>query len=399
MPKPDLYRPEAFAMPPGIYMDGNSLGLMPHAAKRAVESRLADWAELAVVGWDRWFGLSEALSPALSRLVGARPEEVIATGSITTNLHLLLPTFYRPQGQRRHLLATELDFPTDLYAMRSWADLNGAELRLIPSRDGHTLHPDDIAAAITGEIALVLLPTVLYRSGQLLDVARWTAHAHAQGCVVGWDAAHSIGAVPHQFHDWDADFAVWCSYKYLNAGPGAPGGLFVHERHLGTVPALRGWWGNDKASQFKMANDYERGEGAGAYQLGTPPILSLAALEGALEVYDGVDLAQLRARSLELTGLLLTLADEQLPEMQVITPRAEAERGGHISLQWEHNRQVSLALRARGIVPDYREPGILRLAPIPFYNSEADVRGTVQAIREIIDSGEYRTVGGGSAVS
>ncbi|WP_229253483.1 kynureninase [Deinococcus radiophilus] len=386
-------------MPQGIYMDGNSLGLMPHSARRAVERRLNDWAEQAVMGWDRWFDLSETLSPQVARLVGAQPDEVISTGSITTNLHLLISTFYRPEGERRHLLATELDFPSDLYAMRSWADLHGAELRLIPSRDGQTLHPDDIAAAITDEIALVLLPVVLYRSGQLLDMPRWTEYAHAQGCVVGWDAAHSIGALPHNFHDDGADFAVWCTYKYLNAGPGAPGGLFVHERHLGTMPALRGWWGNDKTSQFKMAGDYERGAGAGAFQLGTPGILSLAGLEGALEVYDGVDLQELRARSLELTELLMTLADEQLPEMQMVTPRDPAERGGHISLQWEHNKQVSLALRARGIVPDFREPGILRLAPIPFYNSEDDVRRTVQVIREIVDSGEYREIVDGGAVS
>ncbi|WP_261664918.1 kynureninase [Deinococcus sp. Marseille-Q6407] len=396
---PKLYQPEAFAVPDGIYLDGNSLGLMPHAAKQAVERRLNEWATQAVVGWDEWFGLSESLSPQLARLAGARPEEVIATGSITANLHALLATFYRPQGQRRHLLATALDFPTDLYALRSWADREGAELRLIPSRDGHTLHPDDIAAAITDEIAIVLLPTVLYRSGQLLDVARWTAAAHQQGCLIGWDAAHSMGAVPHQFHDDGADFAVWCSYKYLNAGPGAPGGLYVHERHAGVLPGLRGWWGNDKTSQFQMDNEYRRAGDAGAYQLGTPPVLSLAALEGALEVYRGVDPEELRARSLELTDLLLALAEEQLPEMQVITPRPAAERGGHVSLQWQHNRQVSLALRARRIIPDYREPGILRLAPIPFYNNEDDVRGVVQAMREIIDSREYEAAGEGSAVS
>lgn len=382
-----------FAIPEGlVYLDGNSLGLMAHRSRAAVARRLDEWAREAALGWDGWFGLAESLAPGVARLVGARPHEVAVTGSITVNLHSLLATFYRPSGARRHLLATALDFPTDLYALRSWADLHGAELRLIPSRDGQTLHEDDVLAALGPEVALALLPVVLYRSGQLLNVERLTRAARERGIVIGWDAAHSVGCLPHAFHDVGADFAVWCHYKYMNGGPGAPGGLFVHERHAATLPALRGWWGHHKASQFEMKPDYRPAPDAGAYQLGTPPILALAALEGALEVFAGLDIQNIRARSLELTDLLISLADERLPEMSVVTPREHAERGGHVALAHPEAGRLSLALRRRGIVPDFRAPDILRLAPVALYNSEAEVETVVAVLRELLDSGEHRKI-------
>ena len=382
---------EAFVYPEGqIYLDGNSLGLMPHAARRGLDMRAREWAERAVSGWDAWFGLAEALSPAIAKLVGARPGEVIATGSITANLHALLATFYRPLGARRHLVATGLDFPSDLYALRSWADRAGAELRLIPSRDGRTLHSDDILAALVPDVALALLPTVLYRSGQLLDVAGLTAAARARGVVLGWDAAHSVGCLPHSFHSSGADFAVWCHYKYVNAGPGAPGGLFVHERHFDQLPGLPGWWGHDKRSQFEMRGDFRKAAGAGAYQIGTPSVLALGALEGALEVFEEVGIEAVRERSLELTGYLMRLAEQRLPEFEIVTPREPERRGGHVALAHPEARSLSLALRARGVVPDYREPDILRLAPVALYNTEAELDETVRIVRDLLDTGAHR---------
>ncbi len=363
---------------------------MPHAAGERLAQRTREWAAQGVSGWDSWFGLAESLSPALARLVGAKPEEVIATGSITANLHALLATFYQPAGEKRHLVATSLDFPSDLYALRSWAKRNGAELRLIPSRNGRTLHEEDVLAALTPDVALALLPTVLYRSGQLLDVPGLTAAAHERNVLIGWDAAHSVGCLPHDLHGWGVDFAVWCHYKYVNAGPGAPGGLFVHEKHFGEAPGLPGWWGHDKESQFEMKGDFRAARGAGAYQVGTPSILALGALEGALEVFKEVGIEAVRERSLELTEYLIRLADQHLPEFEVVTPREAARRGGHVALAHPQARPLSLALRSRGIVPDYREPDILRLAPVALYNTETELDEMVWVLRELLDTGEYR---------
>jgi len=394
-----LPRLDAFALPKGVYLDGNSLGPLSHGAQAAIERRLRQWQVHGVAGWDDWFGLAERLSGALGRLVGAYPDEVVATGSITVNLHALLATFHRPAGRRRALLATALDFPTDLHALQSWAALRDAPLRLVPSRDGHTLADDDLDAALTDEVAFALLPTVLYRSGQLLDVHRWTAIARERGVTIGWDAAHSIGALPHHLHDDGADVAVWCSYKYLNAGPGAPGGLFVHRRHHAVAPALRGWWGHDKATQFRMAPTFTKADGAGAFQLGTPPVLALAGLEGALAVFEDVGIHAVRERSLALTAYLIEQADGRLPEMTVVTPREVERRGGHVALAHPEAPRLSLALRRRGVVPDFRRPDLLRLAPVALYNTEADVDRAVATLRELLDTGAYLQEAAGATVS
>ncbi len=385
-----LPRPDAFHLPKGTYLDGNSLGPLSHGAQAAIERRLRQWQVHGVGAWDDWFGLAERLAPAIGRLVGAHPDETIATGSITVNLHALLATFHRPDGVRRHLLATELDFPTDLYALRSWADLRDVELRLVPSRDGHTLDDADLDAAFTPDVAFAWLPTVLYRSGQLLDVRRWTALAHERGVTIGWDAAHSVGALPHALHDDDVDVATWCSYKYLNAGPGAPGGLFVHRRHHDVEPALRGWWGHEKAGQFAMAPDFTRARGAGAFQLGTPPILSLAGLEGALALFEEVGIDAVRTRSLALTDHLIARVDADLPEMRVVTPREHTRRGGHVALVHPEAGQLSKALRRRAVIPDFRRPDVLRLAPVALYNGETDVDRAVNVLRELLDTGAHR---------
>jgi len=393
-----LPRLDAFLLPKGVYLDGNSLGPLSYGAQAAIERRMRQWQYHGVAGWDDWFGLAERLSGALGKLVGAYPDEVIATGSITVNLHALLATFHRPAGTRVALLATELDFPTDLHALQSWAAMRDAPLRLVPSRDGHTLHDDDLDAALDGDVAFALLPTVLYRSGQLLDVRRWSRVARERGIIVAWDAAHSIGALPHHLHDDGADLAVWCSYKYLNAGPGAPGGLFVHRRHHDATPGLRGWWGHDKATQFAMAPTFTKADGAGAFQLGTPPILALAGLEGALAVFEDVGIHAVRERSLALTAYLTAQADAQLPEMTVVTPREPGRRGGHVALAHPEALRLSLALRRRGVTPDFRPPDLLRLAPVALYNTEADVDRAVAILRELLDSGAHLEEAAGGPV-
>lgn len=381
---------DAFMLPRGIYLDGNSLGPLSYAAQSAIERRLKQWQYKGVSAWDEWFELAERLNPALAKLVGSKASEIITTGSITSNLHALLATFYKPKGKRQHILATSLDFPSDLYALRAWAERNGADLKLILSRDGHTLESNDIEAALTEDIALAVLPTVLYRSGQVLDWAKITQLGQAKGIIMGWDAAHSIGALPHQFHNENIDFAVWCSYKYLNAGPGAPGGLFVHEKHHDLEPGLPGWWGNDKASQFEMSPEFRKATDAGAYQISTPSILALAGLEGALAIFEEVSIEAIRERSLELTQYLIELADKNLAEMPIRSPRERAKRGGHVVLEHPEARLLSLGLRSKNIIPDYREPNLLRLAPVALYNRESELDITVQTLRELLDTGAYK---------
>lgn len=384
-----LPRIDAFALPKGIYLDGNSLGPLSHGAQAAIERRLRQWQYHGVAAWDDWHALAERLSAALGRLVGAYPDEVIATGSITVNLHALIATFHRPAAGRAALLGTDLDFPTDAHVLGSWADLRGVPLRTVTSRDGHTLADEDLDAALTPDVAFAVLPTVLYRSGQLLDVGRWSAVARERGIVLAWDAAHSVGALPHHLHDDGADLAVWCSYKYLNAGPGAPGGLFVHRRHHETLPALRGWWGHDKASQFAMAPTFAPAAGAGAFQLGTPPVLALAGLEGALAVFEDVGIQRVRERSLALTDHLIAQADALVPELRIVTPRAPERRGGHVALAHPEAQRLSLALRRRGVVPDFRPPDLLRLAPAAPYTTEAEIDRALALLRELLDSGAY----------
>jgi kynureninase len=392
-------RKNHFLLPDGIYLDGNSLGPITRSSKALIKQRLEEWQNQGVNAWEQWFHLAESLSPSLAKLVGANPGEVITTGSISSNLHALLGTFYKPKGSRNHILVRSLDFPTDVYVAESWAKRLKAKVLKVPSQDGHTLQSKDILDSLTEDIAVAILPTVLYRSGQLLEVDKITNAAHDKGILIGWDAAHSIGALPHHFHDFEVDFAVWCTYKYLNAGPGAPGGLFVHQKHFAQTPGLPGWWGNQKHTQFEMTHEFRPAEGAGSYQMGTPSILALAALEGSLKLFDEVGIETIRKRSLELTEYLIQQVDQHLSEMKIRTPRKPQERGGHIVLEHPEAQRLSIALRQHQVIPDYRAPDLLRLTPAALYNNESDIDIAVQTLRTLLDSKVYLEVEVNSKVS
>lgn len=387
---------DAFLLPKGIYLDGNSLGPLSLAAHRAVERRLRQWEHHAVTAWDEWVGLSERLAPALARLVGAHPDEVIPTGGTTANLHALLAGLYRPEGRRRDVVALARDFPSDLYALRSWTERAGGRLRLVGDPDGprETVDEAEIEAALDETVALAWLPVVLYRSGQRLDTARLTRATHDAGALAGWDAAHSIGALPHALHDEGVDAAVWCSYKYLNAGPGAPGGLFLHRRHHHRAPGLPGWWGYDKDRQFEMRPEFTPARGAGAWQVGTPSVLALAGLEGGLALFEELEIEEVRARSLALTDRLMAAVSERLPELEIVTPREPARRGGHVALRHPDARGLSLVLRERNVIPDFRPPDLLRLAPVALYTTDDEVDAAVDVLRAVLDDGSYRTARG-----
>jgi kynureninase len=345
-----------------------------------------------------WFTLGETLGTLTAPLLGAEPEAVVVTGGTTINLHALVATFYRPAGRRRRIVATALDFPSDLYALASQVRLHGGDpatdLILVPSGDGRTIDEAEIVAALTDEVALALLPSVLYRSGQLLDMPRLAAAARERSISLGFDCAHSVGAVPHHLDAWGIDWAFWCSYKYLNAGPGAIGGLYVNRRHWGTAPELAGWWGYEKSRQFDMAVDWAGAAGAGAWQIGTPSLLAAAPLRGSLRLFAEAGIDALRAKSLAQTGYLIDLLEaDGLTDpcfgYGIGTPREPERRGGHVAVEHAEGARIARALKARGIVPDFRPPNVVRLAPVPLYTSFHDLWRVGRALREIVERGDH----------
>lgn len=395
------YRERFYLPEGGLYFDGNSLGLLSRDAEAAVLRTLEEWKTLGIEGWlgapQPWYYLGEALGGLSAPLIGADPEEVVVTGTTTTNLHALLATFYQPTGERRKIVATALDFPSDLYALRSQIALRGgdpdADLILVESEDGRTVDEARIIAALDGTIALLILPSVLYRSGQLFDLARLARAAHEQGALIGLDCCHSIGVIPHHFDEWGIDFACWCNYKYLNNGPGGTAGLYVNRRHFGRTPGLAGWWGSNKARQFDMATGFDAAPDAGAWQISTIQVLSAAPLHGSLAIFAEAGIAAIRAKSLRLTGYLIDLLEANgltaAPyDYRIGTPRDEARRGGHVAVEHDDAPRIVKALKARGVVPDFRPPDVIRLAPIALYTSFADVWSLVQHLRAIIDGGE-----------
>jgi len=385
---------ERFHIPPGpdgrpcVYLCGNSLGLQPKAARALVEQELDDWARLGVEGHFRgrspWYPYHEQFRDTGARLVGALPGEVVMMNSLTVNLHLLMATFYRPSGKRTKLLIDEPSFPSDLYAVASQVRHHGLDpadhlLTVGPRPSESLLHEEDMESLLRqrgDEISLCLFNGVNFLTGQLLDMARLTQAAHAAGCVIGWDLAHAAGNVVLRLHEWDVDFAAWCSYKYLNAGPGAVAGAFVHQRHGDnlSLPRLAGWWGNDPATRFRMQLEphFVPRVGADGWQMSNPPILSMAPLKASLDLFDEAGMPALRVKSEQLTGYLEWLL-RGLPEVRLLSPCEPGRRGCQLSLRVPAGRATLKQLEAAGIVCDFREPDVIRVAPVPLYNSFHDV--------------------------
>ena len=338
----------------------------------------------------------ERAAPALARLVGAEPQEVVAMNTLTVNLHLMLASFYRPQGVRTALLIERGAFPSDRHAaesqVRFWGLDPARDLIEIAPREGEVLlRTEDIVAAIERDgsrIATVMLPGVQYLTGQRLDLSAITRAGHEHGCTVGFDLAHSIGNVEVALHDTGADFAVWCHYKYVNAGPGAVGGAFVHARHArrAELPRFAGWWGHDKETRFLMGPDFRPIDGAEGWQLSNPPILAMAPLLASLDYFEEAGMPELRRKSVALTGYLEALVKAMLGDaVTIVTPADPEARGAALSLRVhalrDRARAVFDGLRDRGIVPDWREPDVIRAAPVPFYNSFEDAWRFADALR------------------
>jgi len=386
-------RRDDFLIPPAVggefpltaYMAGNSLGLQPRATRAELMADLDAWEEYGVHGHgdaDRpWLPYHEQLRDPAARLVGAQPREVVIMNSLTVNLHLLLASFYRPTAIRHRIVIEDSAFPSDSYAVRSHVAFRGhdpetAVLRLKPRAGEDTLRTEDVIAKLEDHahsIATLMLGGVNYLTGQLMDIPAITAAGHSIGATVGWDLAHAAGNVPLHLHDWDVDFAAWCSYKYLNSGPGAIAGVFVHERHLGNpaIPRLEGWWSTDPATRFEMAPVSVPQDSADAWSMSNPPIFAMGPVRTSLDVFDAVGMEALRARSLRLTGYLRGLLESfaDRAALSIVTPKDDAEHGAQLSIRVSAD-VADLAERMSsnwGVVADDRKPDIIRLAPAPLY--------------------------------
>lgn len=387
-----------------VYLAGHSLGLMPKSVTRYIEQELADWRRLGVLGHEQgerpWIGYHEALAAPLATLVGAAPAEVVAMNSLTVNLHLMMVSFFRPSGERNCVLMEKSAFPSDRHAVVSQLQFHGlgaAEhlIEVEPRAGELNLLTDDVISLIerhAARLALVLLPGVQYLTGQCLDLPPLIDAARRAGAAVGLDLAHAVGNTWLELHDWNVDFAVWCSYKYLNAGPGAVGGCFVHERHAHRtdLPRFAGWWGHPKATRFAMRPDFTPSPGADGWQVSNPPILSTAPLLASLDIFARADFERLRDKSIGLTGFLQQLVEEQLSEwVDIVTPGTPDERGCQLSLRIllpaREARLCHERLTAAGVIGDWREPDILRLAPAPLYNTYTDVCSAVDALTRALE--------------
>jgi len=387
------FRDRFYVQPGVVYMDGNSLGLCSKDAEAAVLHVLEVWKKDAIKLWNaedsKYFLYPSYLGKKMAALIGAAAEEVTITNSTTVNLHQCLATLYKPTGERYKILVDDLNFPTDRYAIDSQVRLHGLPVeeavKVVKSPDGRLIDEEAVIQAMTEDVAMVFLPAALYRSAQILDLERLTAEAHKRGILIGFDLCHSIGAIPHQLDKAGADFAVWCNYKYLNGGPGTVAGLYLNRRHFGLAPGLAGWHGNRKETQFQLKQSHEPAPDADALLTGTPPILSLAALEGALNIHLEAGIEAIREKSLKLTEYLMELIDRRLVPYgyQVGNPRAAEKRGGHVALEHPEAWRICQALKERGVIPDFREPNVIRLAPVALYTSFEDLLHVADVLEEI----------------
>ena len=383
-----------------IYLCGHSLGLQPKSARDFLEQELRDWADLGVEGHfhakNPWMPYHRLLTEQTAALVGAQPAEVVVMNSLTVNLHLMMASFYRPTAARHKIVIERGAFPSDQYAVKSQIRFYGFDpetslIELTPREEESCLQDEDILALIEREgdsIALIMMGGVNYSTGQVFDMAEITSAGHRKGCVVAFDLAHAAGNIPLQLHDWGPDFAVWCSYKYLNGGPGCVAGCFVHERHAQSsdLPRYAGWWGHEEKVRFQMEPEFRPMAGAEGWQLSNPPILALAPLRASMDIFAEAGMDRLRAKSVALTGYMeFLLRQGASNKFSIVTPREENRRGAQLSLRLRHHgRAFCEKLAADGIIGDWREPDTFRVAAVPLYNSFEDAYRFVQRFTSAI---------------
>ena len=381
-----------------IYLCGNSLGLMPFKAQEYVNQEMEDWAKYGVEGHFHarhpWMPYHEFLTDKMAKVVGALPHEVVVMNSLTANLHLMMVSFYRPTAKRHKILIDYSPFPSDRYAVESQAKFHGFDakesiIELQPSQGKETVDLEDIMATIEkhgDEIALIMIGGVNYYTGQLYPLAEITRAGHAKGCKVGFDLAHAAGNIDLQLHETGSDFAVWCTYKYLNSSPGSLSGCFVHERHADNpdMPRFAGWWGHDKSTRFLMGDDFTPMRGAEGWQLSNPPILPMAAMRASLELFEEAGMLALREKSLKMGDYMLSLLDHiDSDKISIITPREHTRRGCQLSIQVKDaDKSLFDKITEAGVIADWREPDVIRIAGAPLYNSYADCWRFVEVLEQ-----------------
>jgi len=385
-----------------LYFCGNSLGLQPKTTSDAVLEELEDWRLLGVEGHfaarNPWFSAHRTVTEAMAKVVGAMPQEVVVMNSLTVNLHLMLVSFYVPTPQRFKILVAGHEFPSDRYALETHVRSLGLDptetiVEVHPHPGWQTLSNEQVLQAIAEvgpQLALVMFSGVHYYTGQYFDLKSITDASHAVGAKVGFDLAHAVGNVNLQLHEWGPDFAIWCTYKYLNAGPGGVGGTFVHERHANSPELHRyaGWWGNEESTRFTMDHNFVPTIGADGWQLSNAPILPLAALRASLEIFNEAGMAAIGVKRNALTGYLLAILDAVVAGTEgihIITPRMAESRGAQISISFDHHgKEIFAKLLSSGVIADWRVPNVIRLAPAPLYNSFADVADLGRRLKDIL---------------
>ncbi|AXX65192.1 MAG: kynureninase [Lactobacillus sp.] len=388
-------RDHFYIQPGQIYMDGNSLGLASKDAEQALLKMMDVWKTQGINMWDDYFHYGMQLGAKCAQLINAKDNEVLITGSTTSNVHSAVSTLYHPTKERYKILVDDLNFPTDRYAIDSEVRLKGytpqEAVKVVKSPDGKYIDEDAVIEAMTDDVALILLPTVLYRSAQILDMERITKAAHERDIIIGWDLCHAIGAIPMDFEKVQPDFAIWCTYKYLSAGPGSIAGLYLNQKHFDKQPGLAGWWGNRDDTQFQLKHQFEHQQDVSGWQIGTPTMLAMAPLEGTLNLINSIGMDKIRTKSLKITAYLMYLIDEKLAQYgcTVGNPREDDKRGGHVCLEHPHGYQISLALKERNVIPDFREPDVIRLAPIALYTSYQEVYQMVEILEDILKNKTY----------
>lgn len=373
---------------PLLYFTGNSLGLQPLKAREYLQEELDDWAEFGVEGHIAsrrpWVKYHEFFTEGLAEVCGAKSSEVVAMNGLTTNLHLLMVSFYRPKGKRRKIICEGKAFPSDQYALKSQLRFHGLDpdndlIEIMPGPDTHLISTEQILEAVEqhkDELALLMMGGVNYYSGQYFDIPRITRAVHEAGGMAGWDLAHAAGNVILKLHEWEVDFAAWCGYKYLNSGPGGVSGIFIHEKHHGQrdIPRFEGWWGHDKQSRFHMPERFNPIPTAEAWQLSNAPVFAMAPLLASLELFQAAGMTQLRAKGDLLTAYMEYVIKEVGGAVKIITPENPRERGCQLSVEIPGlGKKAFDALSEAGVIADWREPAVIRLAPVPLYNSFTDI--------------------------